>query len=189
MIFSNILLGFVILFFCVRLFFAIREGNKTKNKICLVSKKTGEVIELDAKAMSEFIDKEIQADFSNTAKMIFARVADGFAKGRIADIKNYLNEKVFPVFQQAILSRESLHQKAEFTLIGFKDVKILENSPNKKVVCFTTEQINLLKDEKDKVIEGDPLYVATVTENWTFTKKKEDSWVVSAIENKEAHFA
>ncbi|MBQ3696104.1 MAG: Tim44 domain-containing protein [Alphaproteobacteria bacterium] len=160
-----------------------------QHKLRLISKKTGEVIELDAASFSDFINKEIEADFSNTAKIIFVRVSEAFAKGRLSDIKNYLNEKVLPVFEKAILSRENLHQKAEFTLIGFKDVKVLEDTPDKKIVSFTTEQINLLKDEKDNIIEGDPLYVATVTENWTFTHKKENTWVVSGIENKEAHFA
>ena len=189
MILTNILLGVVILFFVARLFFAIREESKKANKICLISKKTGQIVELNANSLTEFINKEIQTDFTNTAKMIFVRVSDAFANGRLSDIKNYLNEKVLPVFQNAIAEREMQHHKAEFTLIGFKDVKVIEDTPAKKIVSFTTEQINLLKDEKNNVIEGDPLYVATVTENWTFTQKKENTWVVSAIESKEAHFA
>jgi len=188
MFFSNILLTVVILFFVLQLFFAVREKKK-KNKLCLISKKTGEVIELDASSFADFINKELNTDFSATAKMIFTRVSESFAKGRLSDIKNYLNEKVLPVFEQAISNREKQHQTAEFTLIGFKDVKVIEDTPTKKVVSFTTEQINLLKDEKNNVIEGDPLYVATVTEDWTFTQKKENTWVVSGIESKEAHFA
>ena len=189
MILSNILLGVVILFFVIRLFLAIREEGKKANKICLISKKTGQIVELKAESVAEFINKEMQLDFTNTAKAIFARVSESFAKGHLADIKNYLNDRVLPVFQQAILSREALHQKMEFTLIGFKDVKITEDAPTRKVVSFTTEQINLLKDEKGRVIEGDPLYVATVTEDWTFVQKKENTWMVSGIEGKEAHFA
>lgn len=188
MFFSNILLCVIILFFVLQLFSAVRE-RKNKNKVCLVSKKTGEVIELDATSFADFISKELESDFSATAKMIFARVSEAFAKGKLSDIKNYLNDKVLPIFQQAITEREKQHQKAEFTLIGFKDVKIVEDTPTKKVVSFTTEQINLLKDAQDNIIEGDPLYVATVTENWTFTQKKENNWVVSGVEGKEAHFA
>jgi len=131
----------------------------------------------------------LQADFTNVAKVMFVSISEAFAKGRLADIKNYLNDRVLPIFQQAISARENLHQKVEFTLIGFKNVTVVQDTPTKKVVSFTTEQINLLKDEKDKVIEGDPLYVATVTEDWTFVQRKENSWVVAAIEPKEAHFA
>ncbi len=189
MIFSNILLSALVIFFGIRLFLAIKEAKSNKPKIRLISKKTGQVLELDTLAVANFIDKEIQMDFTNTAKMIFASVAEAFAKGRLADIKNYLHDRALPVFQQAIKAREDLHQKVEFTLIGFKDVAIVQDTPTKKVVSFTTEQINLLKDEKNNVIEGDPLYVATVKENWTFVQKKENAWVVSAIEPKEAHFA
>ena len=189
MIFTNILLGAVILFFILQLVFALRDKQKGGRKLCLISKKTGEVIELDASSFSDFINKEIEADFSTTARFIFTRVSEAFAKGHLSDVKNYLNDKVLPIFQDAVSVRENLHQKAEFTLIGFKDVKILQDEPTRKVVSFTTEQINLLKDEKDNIIEGDPLYVATVTEDWVFTKKKENMWVVSGIQSKEAHFA
>lgn len=190
MIFSNILLTLVIVFFCIHLILAIREGMNKHKKIHLISSKTGRVVELDATKMADFINKEVLSDFTNIAKAMFKCVSESFAKGKLTDAKKYLGEQVFPVFQKAISEREALHQTTEFVLIGFKDVKILEDSPVKKVVSFTTEQINLLKDENNNVIEGDPLYVATVTEDWTFTRKKEeDSWVVNAIESKEAHFA
>ena len=189
MFFTNILLSVLILFFIFQVFWAIREKRNNKNKLCLISKKTGEVIELDATSFTDFINKEIQTDFTAMAKMIFTRVSEAFASGKLSDIKNYLNEKVLPIFQQAVEERENQHQKAEFALIGFKDVKIVEDTPTKKVVCFTTEQVNILKDSEGNIIEGDPLYVATVTENWTFVQKKENTWVVSGIESKEAHFA
>lgn len=189
MIFSNILLGALILFFCVHLFMAIRERMKKNPKIRLISKKTGQVFELNAEQMTELINKEVLADFSITAKAAFKCVAESFASGHLADAKKYLSDHVLPIFQKKISDREAKHQKAEFTLIGFKDVSIMEDTPHKKVISFTTEQVNLLRDENNNVIEGDPLYVATVTEAWTFVQKKENVWVVNAIENKEAHFA
>ena len=189
MILSNILLGVIIFFFITRFFLAMREEKKKHDKICLISKKTGEVVELTPNAMVEFLNKEIQADFTKIAKIIFTRVAESFAKGRLGDAKNYLSEKVVPIFEQAISEREKLHQRAEFVLIGFKDVHVLQDAPTKKVISFTTEQVNLLKDEQGNIIEGDPLYISTVTENWTFIQKKADLWIVNGIENKEAHFA
>ena len=189
MILSNILLGILILFFGIQLVLAIRGTSREKGKICLISKKTGKIIELASADVSDLINQEIQADFTYTAQMIFTRLANAFALGHLAEVKECLSESALPVFQDAITAREKQHQKAEFSLIGFKSVKILEDAPNKKVVSFTTEQVNLLKDEKDNVIEGDPLYVATVTEDWTFVQKKENKWVVSAIQNREAHFA
>lgn len=187
--FSNILLGALIVFFIVHFVLAIREGNKKKTPYCLVCKQTGQTFPLDAETMAQLIEKEIQLDFTHTAKVIFSQVANAFAKGHLSCVKSYLNEKVLPVFQEAIAQRDSLKQTTEFSLIGFKEVKIISDEPNKKIVTFTTEQVNLLKDADNNVIEGDPLYVATVTENWTFEKKGENAWVVSAIENMEAHFA
>lgn len=189
MILSNIIITALILFFCIHLFGAIRERSKKNDKIRLMSKTTGQVLEINATQISDFINQEILADFTITAKAIFKCVAEAFATGHLSEMKRYLDDGVLPVFQKALAVREQAQQKAEFTLIGFKEVKILEDAPERKIVSFTTEQINLLKDSTGNVIEGDPLYVATVTEQWTFVAKNKDKWVVQSIQNMEGHFA
>lgn len=189
MMLSHIIITILILFFAVRLFVAVRETKNKGDKIRLMSKTTGQILEIDATQISDLINKEIMADFTITAKAIFKAVAESFAAGHLSEIKKYLGDNVLPVFQTTLNMREKEQQKVEFTLIGFKEVKVLEDTPNKKVVSFTTEQINLLKDKAGNVVEGDPLYVATVTENWTFVSKNKDNWVVQSIQNMEAHFA
>ena len=189
MILNHIIITILILFFSVRLFAAIRESKKKEDKITLMSKKTGQILEINAVQISDFINKELLADFTITAKTIFKCVAESFAAGHLAEIKKYLDDNVLPIFQETLAARAQQQQKAEFTLIGFKEVKVLEDNPDKKVVSFTTEQVNLLKDKEGNVIEGDPLYVATVTEKWTFVAKSKDKWVVQSIQNMEAHFA
>ena len=189
MILSNIIITILILFFCLQLFGAMREKSKKKDKIRLMSKTTGEVLELNAAQISDFITNEIMADFTITAKAIFKHVAEAFALGHLSEIKKYLADNVLEVFQRTLSERRNLQQNAEFVLIGFKEVKLLENTPTKKIVSFTTEQINLLKDKTGQVIEGDPLYVATVTELWTFVAKEKDQWIIQSIQNMEGHFA
>ena len=189
MIFSNILLGFVLLFFGYRLFLAVKEKRQKQGQIHLISRKTGQVYKLNMEEMADFVSKEVLSDFRNTAKTMFKCIADAFAAGRLSEIKNYVTENVLKAFREAVQLRDEQRQKAEFVLIGFKEVKIIEDSENKKVVSFTTEQVNLLRDSNNNIIDGDPLYVATVTEHWTFRKKDENKWLLSAIENKEGHFA
>ena len=189
MIPSNIIITILILFFCLQLFRAIREKTQKKDKIRLMSKTTGQVLELNAAQISDFINNELMADFTITAKAIFKHVAESFARGKLSEIKKYLSDNVLAVFQKTLSERENLQQNAEFVLIGFKDVRVLEDMPEKKIVSFTTEQINLLKDKTGHVLEGDPLYVATVTELWTFISKGKDKWVVQSIQNMEGHFA
>ncbi len=189
MIFTNILLGLVILFFGVRLILAVRENMKKNDKICLISKKTGKVVHLNREEMFEFMNKEIQEDFSYTAQALFKKVTTAFAEGNLSELKSCLSESALNIFKGAIEERVAKKQKMEFALIGFKDVKVLEDTPDKKVVLFTTEQVNLLKDEKEKVIEGDTLYVATITEKWTFTQPRANHWHVSGVEQQEASFA
>ncbi len=190
MILSNILLGALVLFFGIRLFFAVRETKKARPKIRLFSKETGEVVELNlGEDAVRILNAADSIDFKERAKFIFLRVVDAFAKGRVSDVKHYLNDKVLPVFQKAVADREAKGQKMEFSLIGFKEIKLLSETADQKVVAFTTEQVNLLRDKDNKIIEGDPLYVATVSEEWTFTRKNENVWVVSGIRLGEAHFA
>ena len=69
----------------------------------------------------------------------------------------------------------------DFTLVDFKDVKLLKTDSEKiRQVVFTTEQINLIKDKEGNVISGDPMYVTTVNEIWTFEQQSDKTWVLSA---------
>ena len=54
-------------------------------------------------------------------------------------------------------------------------------------VEFISEQINLLKNEKGEVIEGDPMTVATVEDVWTFKRKGHDNWIITATKSGVEH--
>ena len=53
-------------------------------------------------------------------------------------------------------------------------------------VRFTTEQINLLKDEKGEVIEGDKMSISIMTDTWVFKKIGHDAWIITATESRMA---
>jgi predicted lipid-binding transport protein (Tim44 family) len=53
-------------------------------------------------------------------------------------------------------------------------------------VKFISEQVNLLKNSKGEVIEGDPNFIETVTDVWTFTKNLKNfdpTWALSSTKN------
>ena len=74
---------------------------------------------------------------------------------------------------------------AEIEFIGFdkteiKNVKFLKNSV-KITVEFNSEQINILKDCKGEVLEGDENFVQKITDIWTFERSlnaKNNNWIL-----------
>ena len=182
--FENILLIILIFYFGWRLYKSFCAKDETMGKIRLVSKKTGQVIELnllDDKGQPVIQPINPDEAFIMIAKDMFSRIVQGFTTGNLDKIKFLISPKVFNVFKGAIESRRAQNQHMDFTLVDFKNVKLLKTDSEKiRQVVFTTEQINLLKDEKGNVISGDPMYVTTVNEIWTFEQQEDKTWVLSA---------
>ena len=182
---DKILLILLVFYFGWR-FYELIHKEKTAGKIRLISKKTGQVIELnllDDKGQS--IIQPINPDeaFIMIAKDMFSRIVQGFTTGNLDKIKTLISPKVLSVFREAIENRRTQNQHMEFTLVDFKDVKLLKTDSDKmRRVAFTTEQINLLKDDKGNVLSGNPLYVTTVSEIWTFEQQPDCSWILSATQ-------
>ena len=179
---DKILLIMLVFYFGWRLYEVLHE-RKDVGKIRLVSKKTGQVIELnllDDKGRP--VLKPITSDdaFIVMAKDMFARIVQGFTTGNLDKIQSLATPKVLSAFKNAIEERRAQNQHMDFTLVDFKNVKLLKtDSPKTRQVAFTTEQVNLLKDKDGNVISGDPMYIATVSEIWTFEQQPDNSWVLS----------
>ena len=80
--------------------------------------------------------------------------------------------KVYETFVKAIETREAKKNSVDFSLVCLSSAKVLKKAQDLKEVTveFISEQINLLKNEKGEVIEGDPMTVATVEDVWTFNR-------------------
>ena len=179
---DKILLIVLVFYFGWRLY-EVLHVRKDVGKIRLISKKTGQVIELnllDDKGGS--VLKPITSDdaFIVMAKDMFTRIVQGFTTGNLDRIKGFITPKVLSAFKNAIEARRTKNQHMDFTLVDFKNVKLLKtDSPKIRQVAFTTEQVNLLKDKEGNIISGDPMYVTTVNEIWTFEQQPDNSWVLS----------
>ena len=57
---------------------------------------------------------------------------------------------------------------------------------HQKYEIFKTEQINLLKDEKGSVIEGDPMNISIMDDTWTFKKIGKESWIITDTQSRAA---
>ena len=192
MTYENIILGLVILFLIYKIYRAIHKVPVSSKKIQMLSAVNGQLVEVQVKNIqdpAQILSSLVEQDFPVFAKMAFSRISQAFASGHLKEIKNELTPKVFQIFQNAISQREANKQRMDYTLIGFVDAHITHKTDTTVSVEFTTEQINLLRDEKQQIIEGDPMYVATVKENWTFEKQANNNWVLSAVKSGEGQFA
>lgn len=160
----------------------IKESKKSENDIQSV---------VDVENLSE-TDKSLakipnfnKENFMRGACRVFEVVLHAFSGGNISGIKNLMNKKLWDAFNQVINFRKENNITSEVDFICFdkseiKDVKLLKNSA-KIIVEFVSEQINILKNNKGEVIEGDENFVQKITDVWTFERAlnaKNNQWIL-----------
>lgn len=188
MIVGNIILLALVGFVVWKMMNSIQTAQKQPDKIRLVSRETGQVVEMHLIAQPAAPSNQWnEADFISHAKMIFNRIVHAFATGNLKDIKSLVTAPVYQAFDAVVSGRIQQKQQIDFKLISFNSVQVKEMKDNEVQVAFTTEQINLLKDAAGQVLEGDPMNVAVVSDVWTFRKTKGNQWVVCATKSGEAH--
>ena len=94
---------------------------------------------------------------------------------------------MFANFAQAIKDREQVGETLEDTLVGIKSTDVVEAYMDGRMahvaVKFVSEQINVTRDEKGDVVDGNPNAVIDVTDFWTFsrdTKSRDLNWTLVA---------
>ena len=130
-------------------------------------------------------------DFMQKAPRAFEYIALAFAKGDKESLKPLLSENIFNSFSKAIDERLARNETAEFSLIGFKSIKLtdarLSGNDAELTVEFETEQTNIVKNAEGEIIIGDPTYIETVTDIWTLKKDMRVSdpvWILTATHSK-----
>ena len=112
--------------------------------------------------------------FLSGAKIAFQTIIESYAKGEINKIKNLLSVNVFTAFSNEIKSRVKKKHSLEHTLISLKSADIkkinVRSSIADIVVKFASEQVNLLKNKKGKILSGNDEYIENHIDYWTFSK-------------------
>lgn len=191
MTFETFALGLLAGFFIWKLYRAFdKKPQMPRDKIRLVSKETGEVLEMQIIASEKKIVPNgwDEKAFIVGAKFAFQKILSAFANCDLKTLKNSLSSDVYEIFERDILSRKAKKQKMDFSLICFDSADVVKKSEKNDeiTVRFTTEQINLLKDEKGEVIEGDKMSISTMTDTWVFKKIGKDAWIITATESRTA---
>jgi len=122
-------------------------------------------------------------EFAGGARGAFEIIVQAFADGDADTLKNLLADDVFENFNDAIEARKEADETLETTIIGIKSADIIEaemDGTNAAVTMkFVSEQVNVTRDSEDRIVDGDPNQVTTITDIWTFsrdTKSRDPNW-------------
>ena len=112
--------------------------------------------------------------FLKGAKDAFEIIVAAYAKGNLKKVKDLLSPNIFKTFSNISNQRIKKKQTLEHTLISFKSEEIkriiLKSTIAEIAVRFVTEQVNLLKNNKGQIIEGNNDYIENHIDYWTFSK-------------------
>ena len=152
-----------------------KETIKRKLSIGLPEKKINNLKKSTSLEKILYFDKNfLTKKFLEGAKIAFQSIIETYAKGEINKIKNLLSSNVFSAFSNEIKSRAKKKHSLEHTLISLKSADIkkmdVKSSIADIVVKFVSEQVNLLKNKKGKILSGNDEYIENHIDYWTFSK-------------------
>ena len=112
--------------------------------------------------------------FIKGAKAAYEIIITSFAKGDKNTLKPLLNKETYQNFSDEIDQRKKEKLKSELTFVGVKsaEIKNFEKKDNIYIftVNFVSEIITCKKNKNNKIIEGNPEEIKTVTDVWKFSK-------------------
>lgn len=137
-------------------------------------KKYGAVLWQQIKELQK-VDRYFNPDvFIEGAKDAFGLIITAYAKEETARLQGLVGKTMFSTLEAEIARRKAQNEIHETTLIAVKSAEIKKVEWDKKsiqiTIRFRTEQVNLIKDVRGKIIEGDPSEIDEVTDIWTFER-------------------
>ncbi len=112
--------------------------------------------------------------FLSGAKAAFEMVLKGFNEKDVKTLKMLLAKDVFDDFKEAIDAQKEKGLTQETTLVGIHSADVtdvqMKKSKAEITVQFSSEQINVIKNDDDEVVEGDKSRIVTVEDEWTFER-------------------
>ena len=152
--------------------------NKEENQSDIIEEKT----ELEGEQKERFL---------KGAELAYESIITSFAKGDQKSLKNLLTPEMSSNFAKAIEQRNKDNIKSELTFIGIKQARLEKFEKIKTefyaTVKFVCEIISVKKDKENKIIEGNPDKIKTVTDHWKFSKNvlsKNPNWYLAEIISK-----
>jgi predicted lipid-binding transport protein (Tim44 family) len=121
--------------------------------------------------------------FVQGARTAFAMIVEAYAKGDKRALRPLLADEVYAQFSGAIDAREQVGQALTTELVATREAEVVDagltGTRARVTVRFTSEQINVTRDARGEIVEGDPRQIETVVDLWTFerdTRSRDPNW-------------
>ena len=126
-------------------------------------------------------------EFLSGARMAFEMILGAFAAGDTGALKPLLSPEVLGNFAQSIREREQAGERMELNVVEVRAAEIVEaymaGRTAHLTVKFVSEQIGIVRNEKNEIVEGDPQHSTEATDFWTFardTRSPNPNWALVA---------
>ncbi|MAZ46707.1 MAG: hypothetical protein CMM98_03940 [Rickettsiales bacterium] len=136
------------------------------------------------------IDPSFKVDeFIVGAKKAFEYIITKYSDENIKPLKKLLSNDIFKMFDSQINNRAKKNENLDVNIIGIKEAKIEDASLKRNIasikVKFSSEQVQVVKNDKGKVVSGDANQILSIVESWFFSKdlkRNDPNWVLEKIE-------
>ena len=129
-------------------------------------------------------------NFIDGAKKAFKMILVAFNSNEIQTLNELLDYQLYQKFIKEINNRATNTVKQEVTLVGIKDVKILDADIQGNVASIKleiiSEQIIIGRDKDKKTVSGSVNKILQICDIWTFSKqiKSGNLWQLTQTESK-----
>lgn len=117
--------------------------------------------------------------FLDGAKSAFEMIIAAFSQADRKTLKTLLAQDVFASFQSELNRRDAENIKVETTIISITGAEIMDASVSgnmiRIMVKFSSEQVQLTRNDEGAIIEGDPSEIEQVNDVWTFERDSRSS--------------
>ena len=136
------------------------------------------------------IDPSFTVDeFITGAKKAFEFIINKYSDENIKPLKKLLSADIFKMFDKQINNRAKKNENLDVSIIGIKEAKIEAASIKSSIasikVKFSSEQVQVIKNDKGKIVSGDGNQILSIVESWFFSKdlkRKDPNWILEKIE-------
>lgn len=139
------------------------------------------------------LDRGFDIDrFFQGAQDAFILIVEAFAKGDREALRGLLHDSVYESFEGVISGRESRGEKAVVDVHALRRIEItkaaIENKSAFVTLRFTADETVVVRDENDKIVQGNPDRVTENIDLWTFARdlrSRDPTWFLH--ETREEH--
>jgi len=127
------------------------------------------------------------------ARTAFELIINAFANGDRDTLRSLTSDDVFNVLEGEMRRREDAGETLEATLVGIRDVRIIEAGVHGSQAMVTlkieSEQIKVVRDGEGHAIQGQHGLIEQATDIWTFSRdvpSKDPNWALTEIRDASA---